>query len=113
VKGIISTFETLPLTDVEQHMVVDGTFRVSLYKALLFIKIAEAIKAGTLNLTHSYKYRSLDEYLIPKAAWQANRTDYLTRAALTEAADWDRMVQRWATVCVHRGPSSYEFANPR
>jgi len=85
------------LTDMEQRVVVEGTFRVSLYKALLFIKIAEAIKAGALNITHSYKYRSLDEYLIPKAAGQANRTDYLARAALTEAADWDRIVQRWAT----------------
>ena len=59
----------------EQHLLVEasGKFRVSLYKSLLFIKIAEAIKAGTLNLQHSYKYRSLDDYLIPKDAWNAHR----------------------------------------
>jgi TnpA family transposase len=72
----------------EQFMLVGatGNFRVSLYKALLFIKTAEAIKAGTLNLEHSYKYRSLDDYLIPKAAWKAHRNDYLQRANLLAAA---------------------------
>jgi hypothetical protein len=41
----------------EQQAVLDetGAIRVPLYKVLLFIKIAEAIKAGALNLPHSYK----------------------------------------------------------
>jgi TnpA family transposase len=67
-----------------QRLVMDasGKVRVSLYKALLFIKIAEAIKAGAVNLPHSYKYRSLEDYLIPKAAWNAQRDDYLHRADL-------------------------------
>ena len=42
----------------------DGKFRVSLYKALLFLHVKSAIKSGTLNLQHSYKYRALDHYLI-------------------------------------------------
>lgn len=58
----------------------DGKFRVSLYKALLFVEIADAIKSGVLNLVHSEKYRSLDDYLIPKADWEANRAEYLQRA---------------------------------
>jgi hypothetical protein len=36
----------------------DGKFRVSLYKALLFVEAAEAIKSGALNLLHSKKYLS-------------------------------------------------------
>jgi hypothetical protein len=66
------------LEDYEQRLLMDasGKFRVSLYKTLLFIKITEAIKAGTLNLKHSYKYRSLDDYLIDKAAWDTHRDDY-------------------------------------
>jgi TnpA family transposase len=73
----------------EQQAVLDetGAVRVSLYKALLFIKIAEALKGGVLNLRHSYKYRSLDDYLIPQAAWQAQRDAYLQRADLTAVAD--------------------------
>ena len=55
------------LEPAEQQAVLDenGAIRVSLYKVLLFIKIAQAIKGGVLNLQHSYKYRSLDDYLIP------------------------------------------------
>jgi TnpA family transposase len=72
-----------------QHAVLDdsGAIRVSLYKALLFIQIAEALKGGVLNLRHSYKYRSLDDYLIPQAAWQVHRDAYLQRADLTAVAD--------------------------
>jgi len=65
----------------------DGKFRVSLYKALLYVEIAEAIKSGALNLVHSEKYRSLDEYLIPKVEWDAHRTEYLQRAQLEGFAD--------------------------
>ena len=65
----------------------NGEIRVSLYKALLFVKIAQAIKGGLLNFEHSYKYRSLDDYLIPKTDFLANREVYLQRADLTEFAD--------------------------
>lgn len=65
----------------------DGKLRVSLYKALLYIEVAEAIKSGALNLMHSQKYRSLDDYLIPKADWEANRGEYLQRSQLERFAD--------------------------
>jgi TnpA family transposase len=65
----------------------NGKFRVSLYKVLFYIETAEAIKSGALNLQHSDKYRSLDEYLIPKANWDAHRGEYLARAQLLDFAD--------------------------
>lgn len=65
----------------------DGKFRVSLYKALLYIHIFDNIKSGALNVVHSEKYRSLNDYLIPKADWNANREEYLQRAELTKYAD--------------------------
>jgi TnpA family transposase len=65
----------------------DGKFRVSLYKTLLYVEIADAIKSGALNLLHSEKYRSLEEYLIPKAEWDAHRAEYLQRAQLEGFAD--------------------------
>jgi hypothetical protein len=37
----------------------NSKFRVSLYKALLFLHVQSAIKSGSLNLEHSYKYRPL------------------------------------------------------
>jgi hypothetical protein len=64
-----------------------GKFRVSLYKAFLYIAVANAIRAGALNLVHSEKYRSLDDYLIPKEDWDARRDEYLQRANLDKFAD--------------------------
>jgi len=54
---------------------------------MLFIAIADAIKSGSLNLLHSEKYRSLDDYLIQKADWKINRANYLQRAQLEPFAD--------------------------
>ena len=65
----------------------DGRFRISLYKALLYVEVANGIKSGVLNLIHSEKYRSLDEYLIPKAEWNEHRAEYLRRAQLDAFAD--------------------------
>jgi TnpA family transposase len=65
----------------------EGKFRTSLYKVLLFVHVAEAIKSGALNLIHSEKYRPLDDYLISKTDWKKNRAEYLERAKLTEFAD--------------------------
>jgi hypothetical protein len=60
------------LKPIEQKAVLgsDRDLRVSLYKALLFIHVMGAIKSGTLNLEHSYKYRTLDNYMIDRDRWQ-------------------------------------------
>jgi hypothetical protein len=83
------------LQDHAQRLLMDasGKFRVSLYKTLLFLKVAESIKAGTLHLKHSYKYRSLDDYLIDKAAWDAHRDEYLQRADLLDVVDCQQVLQ--------------------
>lgn len=60
-----------------------GKIRPSLYKALLFIKIASVIKSGEINLHYSYRYLSIDEYLIDKTAWARARQEYLARAELS------------------------------
>ena len=60
----------------------ESGFRVSLYKALLFIHIQKALKSGTFNLRHSYKYRSLDGYLIERKQWEQERETLLAQAGL-------------------------------
>lgn len=72
------------LEDSLQSLLCDeyGKFRVSLYKVLLFTAMADAIRAGTLNLKHSYRYRTLEEYLIPEAIWTAQKEELLDRAGL-------------------------------
>ena len=81
--------ETAPtgfLDESDQRLLRDktGKFRVSLYKALLFFKIADAIKTGLLNVMHSYKYRSLEDYLIPKTSWDGNRDGFLCRSEMQQ-----------------------------
>ena len=92
----------------EQQLVRNeaGKLRISLYKALLFIKLAEAVKAGALNVRHSYKYRSLDDYLIPKASWQRDRAAYLQRAELLSSATCHEVLTPLAESLVGCNPSS-------
>jgi TnpA family transposase len=74
----------------EQSLLIfdkEKKFRVSLYKALLYLAVADAIKSGVLNLVHSEKYRSLDDYMIPKSDWTEHNDEYLQRAQLSEYAD--------------------------
>jgi TnpA family transposase len=88
--GAVDKNAPVAFLSAEQRAAVvgqNGKFRVSLYKALLYIEIAAAVKAGALNLVHSEKYRSLDDYLIPKADWAAHRDEYLRRAQLEGFAD--------------------------
>lgn len=95
--GIVDKNSPMKFLDrKEKEILIDteGKFNVSIYKALLFIKIADAIKSGTLNLTHSYKYRSLDEYLIPQKDWKLNKESYLKRADLEGIADCSNTLEK-------------------
>jgi len=70
-----------------------GKFQPSLYKILLFAKIAEAVKGGKINLIHSHKYRSLDDYLIPQTAWEQKREELLEEACLESCADCESTLE--------------------
>lgn len=73
------------LENAEQKAVsYKGAFRPSLYKALLYAHVAAAIKSGQINLEYSYKYRSLDEYLIELDRWQTEKQELLNRAGLKD-----------------------------
>lgn len=44
--------------------------------------------AGSGLVPHSEKYRSLEDYLIPKTDWNEHHDEYLQRAQLSEHADF-------------------------
>jgi TnpA family transposase len=76
------------LTIEEQEQVVcESGFDISLYKALLFRKISAKVKSGSLNLMSSYKFRALDEYLIPKDEWINNQDNLMRQAGLEQFQD--------------------------
>ncbi len=74
----------------------DGSFRVALYKVLLFFATARTIKAGTLNARYSYRYRAIDEYLIPKEPWYTNRDQYIRQSGLGTFADGRELISSHA-----------------
>jgi hypothetical protein len=70
----------------------DGqNFRTSLYKTFLFIHTATSIKSGNLNLEYSYKYQSLDDYMIGKDRWNREKLDRLGR----DTADMIQLIKEF------------------
>lgn len=67
-----------------------GNIRVSLYKALLFIHISDGIKSGILNLKYSYKYKSFEEYLIPKEEFIKDKKKLLIHHELEHLEDFNK-----------------------
>ena len=59
----------------------------------MFIHALGGIKSGTLNLEHSYKYRPLDTYLIPKNRWELEKAAILERADLSDFADPKKVLE--------------------
>jgi hypothetical protein len=77
------------LNNEQREFCIDanGKIRVSLYKTLLFIHIAECVKAGQLNLKYSYRYKSIQDYLIHKNKWNTEKSKLLDMAGLSNFAD--------------------------
>jgi len=87
--GVISSSAPIDFLNTEEKKSLMGAdkFRISLYKVFLFQHVAKAIKSGSINLQHSYKYRSLDSYLISKERWQIEKLELLERVGMTKFSD--------------------------
>ena len=72
---------------------VEAKINPSLYKAFLFMHVAYAIKSGTLNLKHSYKYRPLDDYIISKERWENEKNEFIRQAGLEEFVDCKKVLK--------------------
>jgi len=79
---------------VEQDALEDdsGKFSVSLYKALLYIHVANALKSGVISLKPSYRYLSLENYLYPLEKWQKDKTNLLKEAELSQFQDFSQLL---------------------
>ena len=62
-------------------------FKVRLYKMLFFQALENGIKSGEVFPVYSYRYRSLEEYLIDKEYFQLNRKQLLEDADLSTWSD--------------------------
>ena len=64
-----------------------GTYRIKLCKSIFYLKVAEALKSGELHLKHSYKYRSIEQYLITKKQWDTEKQSLIKKAGLLHFSD--------------------------
>ena len=81
------------LTDEEKDVLLKNGFKISLYKALLFMHISDSLKNGSLNLIYSYKYKNFEEYLIPKDKWDKNKDNLLKQYELEELKDYSQFIK--------------------
>lgn len=70
----------------------EGKFQVSLYKVFLFQEIADFIKSGRLNIKYSYRYKSINEYLIDKELWKNNKLDMINKSGLIDFQDFNKLI---------------------
>jgi hypothetical protein len=99
--GLLSDDAPVSFLQPQEQKVVfdqDDKLRISLYKVLLFEKIASSIKSGALNLPHSYKYRTFDDYLIPAYVWHEKKSELLARAGLVGFEDFNSLQPQFCSV---------------
>lgn len=71
-----------------------GRFRVSLYKVFLFEEIAKGIKSDILNLKYSYRYKSINKYMMDKETFKANKPEILRKCELEGFAEPDLVLAK-------------------
>ncbi|KZY30270.1 hypothetical protein A3729_10845 [Oleiphilus sp. HI0043] len=75
------------LTKQDRAAVERNDFSTSLYKCLLYIYISKGIKSGDLNINCSYRFRSIQDYMIDKEYWEAHKYQILRECNLLEYID--------------------------
>lgn len=68
--------------------------KIGLCKSLFYIKITDAIKSGELNLKYSYRYRSVEEYMIPLETWQKDKDKLIERAGLKDFISFQNVMDK-------------------
>ena len=81
------------LTDAEKKSIYkDDGFNISLYKAVLFVRVFNAIKQGKISLSPSYRYLPISAYMIDEETWHKDRERLVAKAGLTEFVDVDKLL---------------------
>lgn len=69
-------------SDIKWIYKEEDTINPQIYKTYLFRGVAEHIKAGTLNLRFSDKYKAIHEYLISEEIWDKDKVELIQRSNL-------------------------------
>lgn len=95
----------------EQEALVNqqGKFNSSLYKILLFQKIKDAINRGHINLKYTYKYKDMEDFLIPKQVWKYQAASLLKKANLTHLNGLKTRIEGYKRILHHH----FQYTNER
>ena len=97
-------------SDEEEALINENkSLRTSLYKVLLFIHASDGIKSGELNLKHSYRYLSINEYLIDKDIWDTRREELLKLSSLEHLSSYEKIISKLKTLLGEK----YQHVNQR
>jgi hypothetical protein len=81
------------LSKDEQAALFDKSkFRGSLYKMLLFMHVADAIRSGKFNFKYSYRYKAIQDYLISDLKWKTYKQELVRKAGLSAFTDIDKIL---------------------
>lgn len=69
-------------------------FQISMYKIFLFQEVSNSIKSGSLNLQYSYRYKSINDYLIQKEFWRNNKEELIKKAGLSNFQDSANVIKK-------------------
>jgi len=87
----------------------DNKFRISLYKILLFTHCVDAIKSGTLNLSCSYRYKAIQDYLVDDKTWKNHRTQLIESAGLESFSNCQKSLENLKQILEEK----YQLVNQR
>lgn len=93
IDGYINIKEDSFLSEADKFKVTFSEDKNKTYLVYLYLSVASAIKSGQLNLKHSYKYRSLEDYLIPRKEWEENKDKILSKTGLFKFKDFDKLMK--------------------
>ena len=82
INGSIVPLEFLGKNEQKWLFDNDEALNYNLYKIFLFKAVSDHIKAGSLNLLFSERYKSVNEYLIDSKRWEENKKELISRAGL-------------------------------
>ena len=82
-------------SDIERTYLFNskGKIRTTLYKMLLFPKVANGIKSRSLSLKATVKYKTLFEYAISDKEWDLEKDQLIKEAGLEVFKDLDKLLQ--------------------
>ena len=71
----------------------EDVFQRKLYKMLLFKAIHDGVKSGILSFNCSYRFRFVEDYLIPKEEWEARKEQLLADTEMSDLSDCTTLLE--------------------